>query len=133
ESLHDGAGAEGGGFQQGAVDVLGAGGQGLTHDQAGQFVVHQHRPVTRMPVQGDQAVATDGLGGGQVGEVGVQVLIVGGGLFGVGLRDTGGDEPTEDVPDAALPGFVAVQTVDHTAVDHPAHPRDLTQFGGVHH
>ena len=61
EGVHDGAGAEGRGFQQCPVGVLGLGGEGLAHHHAGEFVVHQHRAVARVPVQGDQAVLADGL------------------------------------------------------------------------
>ena len=69
ERVHDGPGPERGGLQQGPVGVLGAGGQGLANNHPGQFVVHQHRTVPRVPVQGDQPVCPDGLPGGEFGQV----------------------------------------------------------------
>ena len=121
ERLDDLARAERRGFQQRAVDVLGAGGQRLADDDAGQFVVDEDRPVAAVPVEGDQAVFADLLLGGQPGELGVPVV---GEVLG---------EPAEDVADAALPGLVAPQPGDDPAVDDPAHAGDLAQFGAVHH
>ena len=61
ERLDDHAGAERGGLEQRAVDLLGAGREGLADDDAGELVVDEHRAVAVVPVEGDQAVRADRL------------------------------------------------------------------------
>ena len=132
EGVHNGAGSEGRGFQQCPVGVLGLGGQGLAHHHAGKFVVHQHRAVARVPVQGDQAVLADGLLLREFGEVLVdaQALVLGGlVVFG---RDAVLGEPAEDVAHSGLACFVTPQAVHDAAVHYSAHARDFAEDVAVH-
>ena len=62
------AGAERRGLEQGAVDVLGTGGERDAEDQSGQLMVDENRAVSAVPVQRNQAVLTDGLLSGELGE-----------------------------------------------------------------
>ena len=55
EGIHDDARAVGGGFDQGAVDLLGPGRQGGAQQQAGQVHVHQDAAVAVPPVERQQA------------------------------------------------------------------------------
>ena len=56
ERLDDGARTERGRLDQGSVDVLRLGGQRLADDHSREFMIHQHRPVAAVPVQGQQPV-----------------------------------------------------------------------------
>ena len=55
EAIDDRQGAEGGGFDQGAVDLRRRGVQRLADQQAGQQRIDQDRAVAVVPVQGQQA------------------------------------------------------------------------------
>jgi hypothetical protein len=66
--LQDRAGTEGGGLDQGAVNVLRSRRQRLADQQPGELVVDQHRPVAAVPVQRQQPVLAHLLVGGKLGE-----------------------------------------------------------------
>ena len=133
EGLHDRPGAERGGLDQGPVDVLRAGGQGLADDHPGQVVVDQHRAVAAVPVQRDQPVLADRLARRQVGQQLVHADPAALGLGRVRRGDLLVDEPAEDVADPALPGLVAPAARGDAAVHHAAHARHLGQPVAVHH
>ncbi|BAS12273.1 hypothetical protein AHiyo8_05760 [Arthrobacter sp. Hiyo8] len=69
-------------------------------------MVHQDGPVPRVPVQGNESVFTDLLGGGEFGEVFVDAQARGFGSCMIFGRHAVLGEPAEDVAHPGLAGLV---------------------------
>ncbi len=131
EALDDGEGTEGGGFDEGAVDFVGGGVEGLAEDEAGEAGVGEDGAVAVVPVEGEEA----GLAGLEGGEGGLHGLEFGVGGGAVGIGDEVVDEPEEEVADGALAGFEAEVAGEDGAVDDAAEAGDVGEGlgGGVDH
>jgi len=133
ERLDDHPRAEGRRLDQRAVDVGGARAQRGPDQQAAQVYIHQHRAIAVPPVERQQAVLARLLPGGLGFQVSVQVHALRLGRLVIFGRDGVVHEPGEDVAHAALPGLVAVQAGDDSAVHHTAHAGHFLQRLAEHH
>lgn len=131
DALDDGEGAEGGGFDVGAVDFVGLGVEGLAEEEAGELDVNEDGAIAVIPVEGEEARGTGFLGG--------HSFFHGGEFFAdggaVAFGDDVVDEPEEEVADGALAGFDAVETGKDGAVDDAADAWDVGEgfVGGGDH
>ncbi len=98
--VDDGKGAEGGGFDEGAVNFFGACVEGLTEEEACEALVDEDCAVAVIPVECEEA-----------GAAGVELCgLFGEGVVGAVCLAAGGDavyEPVEDVTDGGLASFEA--------------------------
>ena len=116
DALDDGARAEGGGLDEGAVDFGAGGVEGLAEEEAGEHGIDEDGAVAVVPVEGEQAARAGAGGGGLGGECGVQ--------GGVALADDL-DPPFEDVADGGLAGLDAVEAGQDRALDDAADAGDV--------
>ena len=80
EAPDDGQRAEGGGLDEGPVDLLGLRVQGQADEEAGQALVDEDGPVAVVPVEGEEARFAGPEGGGLPGQRGVGALLRSAGL-----------------------------------------------------
>ncbi|OPZ92275.1 MAG: hypothetical protein BWY73_00870 [candidate division TA06 bacterium ADurb.Bin417] len=122
--VDDHPGAEGGGLDQGPVDLLGTGPQGLPHQETGQPLVDQDRAVAVVPVQGQQPAGSR-LQAGRLLRQPLLAVPAGGGRFAlVAGRQKMAGEPGEDIPDPGLAGLQANQAGYDRILGETAHALD---------
>src|SRR5205807_1047595 len=118
----DPAGAEGGGFDHGAIDLLGAGREGEADERAGKVGIHEGGAAAVEPVYGENATAAGRKRRGGAGELFVRLIeraadpiegITDGGLAGFVTDVTGEDAILDDARDAGDEMLGAA--VDHVA------------------
>lgn len=116
EAFEDGASAEGGGFDEGAVDFCAGGVEGLAEEEAGEALVNEDIAIAVVPVESEEA----GLSGFKFfcfsGELGMESRVA--------LTDAL-DPPAEDVADGGLAGFDAEEAWEDGAMDDAADAWDF--------
>ena len=123
KSFDDREGAEGGGFDQGAIDFGRGGVERLAQEQSCEFLIDEDGAIAVVPVEGEQARFAGFEFGGLSGEIFVRAEVL-----TAGLEDV--DEPVEDIADGGLPGFEAEVSGEDAAGDDAAEARDIGKRRG---
>jgi hypothetical protein len=123
------AGAEGGGFDKGAIDLFGRGGEGESEQAAAEVGIHEDGAAAVPPIQGEQAGLAWREAGGLVIEPGITGELSAA-AFGLAVSGQAvADEPIEHIADACLAGFIAPVAWDDAILDHTALSLDLMALG----
>ena len=118
--LHNHAGAEGSGFNERAIQLLGPGLRRQPKDEPAEIGIGQNAAISVPPIQRQQTALPGAKPFGKAGKITLKRQAGGLGLRNAGSRNAIFAEPAEHIAGTALSGLVPPQAWHHAAPDGPA-------------